>query len=149
MHSAYSSCSKYQISLYTNNFEFWDQICPKRVFWVENVKSKHPYWIVHIRIFLGTKLQFKPTILKFGTKFAQKVYFQLNMKKVNITMEFCISELVWVPNVTLNSIEYWDKIYLKRVFSVENKKNEHTHWILHIQSSLGTNFSLNWQFWFL
>ena len=26
---------------YTNNFEFWDQICLKSVFLVENEKSKH------------------------------------------------------------------------------------------------------------
>ena len=30
----------------------------------------------------------------------------------------------------------------------QNKKIEHHHWILHIRISLGTNFSLNWQFYF-
>ena len=40
-----------------------------------------------------------------------------------------------------------DQIYTKRVFLVEDKKNEHHHWILHIPTSLGTNFSLNFSFW--
>ena len=42
LHFAYSIYSEYQISLYTNNFESWDQICQKRVFLVENRKKNIP-----------------------------------------------------------------------------------------------------------
>ena len=77
LYSAYSNYSEYQISLWTNNFEFCDQICLKRVFSVENEKSKHHHWILHTRISLGTKFHFKQTILNFGTKFSQKGYFRI------------------------------------------------------------------------
>ena len=59
LNSAYSNSSWYQISVSTNNFDFFDQIC-------------------------------------------QTKYFQSKTEKVNITNEFCISELVLVPNFSLN-----------------------------------------------
>ena len=34
--------------MYTNNFEFRNQICPKRVISVENEKSEHHHWILHL-----------------------------------------------------------------------------------------------------
>ena len=92
LHFAYSNYFEYQISLYTNNFEFRDQICPKRAFSVKNEKSEYHHWILHILNSLGTKFHFKQTILNFETKFAQKVYFRSKMKKVNNTIEFCIFE---------------------------------------------------------
>ena len=36
--------------------------------------------------------------MNFGIKFAQKGYFRLKIEKVNITIEFCIFELVQVLN---------------------------------------------------
>ena len=36
--------------------------------------------------------------MNFGIQFAQKGYFQLKIEKVNITIEFCIFELVQVLN---------------------------------------------------
>ena len=32
LNSAYPNYSRYPFTLQTNNFEFWDKICPKRVF---------------------------------------------------------------------------------------------------------------------
>ena len=52
------------------------QIYPKRVILIENRKSKHYHWVLHIRISLGTKFQSKFTVLIFWTKFAQNGYFQ-------------------------------------------------------------------------
>ena len=43
---------------------------------------------------LGARIQIKVTILSFGTKFAKKSVVSLENKKVNITTEFCIFELV-------------------------------------------------------
>ena len=42
------------------------------MYMVKNRKSEHRYWILHIRISLGTKFQLKRTILILWTKFAQK-----------------------------------------------------------------------------
>ena len=61
---------------------------------MENEKTEDRYWIVHIRISVGTKFQFKLISLTFWTKFAKKGYFQSKAENVNITIEFCIFELV-------------------------------------------------------
>ena len=64
-----------QISLSTlNSLEFWDQIFPKRVFLVQNRKSSHHNWILHIWLRLGSKFQVKLAILISWTKFAQNWY---------------------------------------------------------------------------
>ena len=54
-----------QVSASIDSFDFLDQICPKRVFPVENGKSEHHHLILHIRIRLGAKFQPKLTILIF------------------------------------------------------------------------------------
>ena len=45
--------------------------------------------------------------------------------------------------ITLNK-QFWilDQICPRKVFKVKNRKSEHHHWILHIQVSFGTKFSL-------
>ena len=104
----------------------------------------------------------KLTTLIFLTKFALKGNYQLKAEKVNTAIRFCIIKLVCVSNFSLN---WWfwflDKIYLERVFPVENKKwTSPLNWILHIwikfqlklsnlnQISAYTDnldFSLHWQ----
>ena len=44
---------RYQISASTDNFDFLDQICPKRVFPLKNKKIEQHHWILHHRIRLG------------------------------------------------------------------------------------------------
>ena len=70
-------------------FYFLNQICSN---------SKHHRWILDFRNSLDTKFQLKLTILIFWTKFAKKGYFQSKAEKLNITIEFCIFELVQEPN---------------------------------------------------
>ena len=41
--------SRYQISASTGNFDFLDQICPKRVLPTENRKCEHHHWLLDIR----------------------------------------------------------------------------------------------------
>ena len=54
--------SRYQISTWTDNLNFLDQICPKSVFPVEKRKSEHHHWIFQIQISLETNSQLKLTI---------------------------------------------------------------------------------------
>ena len=61
LNSAYFDKSRCQILPQTDNFDFLNQICPKRAFPHENKISEHHHWI-----------HFKQTILNFATKFAQK-----------------------------------------------------------------------------
>ena len=46
---------------------FFDPICPKWAFWVENRKSEHYCWVLHIRISVHTKFQLKLTTSSFWT----------------------------------------------------------------------------------
>ena len=71
----------YQISLWTNNFEFLDQVCPKKVFPVKNRESEYHHWILHFRINLSTKFQLKLTILIFWTKIVSKWDFRSHTTK--------------------------------------------------------------------
>ena len=76
------------------------------VFRVENEKSKHHNWILHIRISVGIKFDLKLTILTFWTKFLQKGHFWSKKSKVNSITEFYIFELVYVLSFPLNW-QFW------------------------------------------
>ena len=77
---------------------FWTKFAPKGYFRLKTENIEHYYWILHIRISLGTKFHFKQTILNYGTKFARK----RKQKNVGITIAFSIFELVSVSNFSLN-----------------------------------------------
>ena len=106
-------------------------------------KNDYHYWILHIQISLSTNFQLKLTIAIFWTKFFKKgSYFQSKTDKIDTTIEFCIFELVFVSNFTLNNFEFLDQICPRKIFMVKNRKSEHHHWIPLIQISLGTKFQL-------
>ena len=102
LNSAYLNHFKYRVSRWIDNFNFMDQICPKYVFSIKDRKSEHHHWILHTRFSLGTRFQLQLIILTFWTKFAQKEYFQSKPEKGNISIEFCMFELVQVSNFSLN-----------------------------------------------
>ena len=118
-----------------------DQICSKKgVLGLKQKKWTQPLNSAY-SISPGTKFQLKVTILIFWTKFAQRGCFWSKTEKMKSTIEFCIFELVWVPNFSL-SWQFWflGPRFPKRVIPVKNIKSEHHHWILHIQISGGTKF---------
>ena len=91
----------------TNNFEFWDQICPKRAFSAENNESEHHDWILHIgRVFLIEN--------------EKKWISPLHCAHLNYS-EYQVS-------LCRNNFKFWNQIYPKRVFSAENRKHEHHDW---------------------
>ena len=89
------------------------------------------------------KFQFKPTILIFWTKFAQKGYFQSKSEKMNTTIELCKFKSVYIPHFSLNwQFQIFGPNMPKKLFPVEKWKSEHHYWILHIWISQGTKFQL-------
>ena len=58
----------------------------------------------------------------FWNKFTQKWYFQSKTKKVNITIEFCIFELVQVSIFNLNNIFVILGPYMSKASISGNKK---------------------------
>ena len=82
---------------------FWTKCARKGCFQSKIKKSEYHPRILHIRISLGTKFQLKLTILIFWDQICLKNgEFQSETKKVNITIEFCVFELVEIPNFSLN-----------------------------------------------
>ena len=96
--------------------------------------KKYQFW-AETDIFLW------PNFLKKGN------YFHSKTDKIYATIEFCVFELVFLSNFTLNNFEFLDQICPRRIFMVKNRKSEHHHWIVHIRISFGSKFSLNWQLW--
>ena len=104
------------------------------------------FCIFKLLVNLGTKFQFKLTIVIFLARFAQKGCFPSKAKKVKITIEFYIFELVYVPNSSLNwqLWSFWPDLPKKGVSRLKMKKWRH-QWILHIRISLVQNFIWNWK----
>ena len=59
---------------------------------------------------------------------------------MEIAIEFCIFELVFVSNFTLKNVEFFHQIYSRRIFMVKNRKIENHHGILQIRIGLITRF---------
>ena len=120
-----------------------DKICAKRALLVENRKSEHHHWILHIQISLGTKFSFKLKNLLFWIKFIQIECFHWKTENWYITIEFCIFALALAVNFILRwQFLVLDQIYQNRAFQVENRKCEGHHLVLHIWISLSTKFHL-------
>ena len=99
------------------------------------------FWILNIRISLGSKFQLKLATLIFQTKFAQKGYFRSKTEKVNITIEFYIFDLVQVSNFSFNW-QFWflEPNLPQKGISGRKQKNWTLPFNSHIRVSLGTKF---------
>ena len=141
MHIWISLGTRFRLKL---TLEFLDQINTKRRFLKKRKKKKKENYhrILHVRINLSTNLQLK-LIHFFGPNLLKNVScFQSKTDKIHITIEFCIFELVFLSNFTLNKFhfEFLNQIFPRRVFMVEFIEFHM------IELVLVPNFSLNWQF---
>ena len=71
---------------------FWIKLTQKGHFLTK--KNENYHRILHIQINLDSKFQLQQTILIFGTNFQKKYTSGRKHKKMNITIEFFIFELV-------------------------------------------------------
>ena len=94
LHSFYLANVTSHIMVRNRQLSFFDQICQKSVFPVRKSTSGHYHPIQHILVSLDTKIHLRQTILFFWTKFPQNEYSCSSTKKVNITIEFNMLELV-------------------------------------------------------
>ena len=87
LHIRISLCIKFNLMylslciFVSSNFEFLDEICPRKIFMVKNRKIEHHHWIPLIQISLGTKFQLKLTILIFWPDLPKKGFSGLKQKK--------------------------------------------------------------------
>ena len=101
--STYSNKSRFSIS----TILIFVEISKKNILPVENTKNEYHYWILHVRISLSTSFQLKLIIAIIWTKFSKKgSYFQSKTDKIDTTIEFCIFELGFISNFTLNK-QFW------------------------------------------
>ena len=101
------SYCRFQNLAATNNFDFFGKnFSHKRILPVKNKKNEHHHWILCTRTSLSTEFQPKLTILTFWIKFVWKWCFRSKTKKVNITTELSIFELILEPNFSLNW-QFW------------------------------------------
>ena len=112
------------------------------------LKNEHHYWILLIRIRPSTNFQLKLTIV-IWTKFAKKgSYFQCKTDNIDMTIEFCIFELVFNQiSLWTNNVEFLDQICLTKIWSKTEKVSIIIEFHL-FKFVFVPNFSLNWQFWF-
>ena len=78
----------------------------------------------------------------FWTKFAEKRHFQSKTDKMNNTTEYCMFELVFVSNFTLNK-QFWifgQNLPKKDIYAQKQKKWR--SWLKSAYFSLGTKFLL-------
>ena len=122
--------------------------CTKFAQEVEIGKSEQRHWILHIRISPGTNQISAWTDNLFSwTKFYLR-YFWSETENVNIIIEFCIFELVWVPNFILNK-QFWilgPNLPKRRYF--RSKLEFITIEFCLFKLVKVPNFNVNWQFWF-
>ena len=123
---------------------------PESVFLVNNRKSEHHLWILHIWISLGTKFKLKIKFLIFWTKFVHKEFFRWKWTEVNITIKFYILKLVKVPNLSLICQFWFLKLNLnKKVFLVKKRKRKHTIAFYIFQLPWAPNLTPHKKFWSL
>ena len=113
---------------------------------VKNWKSEYYHWILHVQIIADTKFQLKRTILISWTQFVQKEYSRSKTKKVNITIELCTFQLLWIPNFSIKRQFRFFRPNLPYFWSKTEKVNITIEFdifeLVYVQS-----FSLIWQFW--
>ena len=107
--------------LWTNNFEFLDQICPRRIFMVKNRRSEH-HWIPHFQIILGTKFEPKLTILIFSTRFAQKKFFWFKTEKSGRDHWILYSQISAKFQLKLTILSFWTKFTQKCYFQLKTEQ---------------------------
>ena len=97
------------------------------------------------KVNITIKFQLKLTILNFWTKFTKKGYFWSKKKKKwkspsNFTYSNCCRFQISPLTMIFGFLKHMSQ---NRILPVKKRKNEHRHWIFHIQISLSTKLQLN------
>ena len=74
---------------------FGRSLLKKSIIPVEKRKSKHHHWVLLIRSSQGTNFHSKNFFFELRDEICPKRVFSFKKKKVNITYEFCIFDLVY------------------------------------------------------
>ena len=131
-----------KVSNFTVNRQFWffrPSLPKKSVFQVKSSKNEYHHWFLHVGITLGTKFQFKPTILTFWNGCLRKRYFLSKIEKVNSITESAYSNYSTKFQLKLTILRQLSK---KHYFQPNMKKKKLHHWIRDIRISLDTYFHL-------
>ena len=92
----------------------WTKFTQKEFFLVENRKSEHQHWIVHIQISVGNKFQLQLTSLIFWQIYPKRV-FPVKNEKSEHQMHIRIS-LYSEFHLRLTTLIFWTKFVQKGYF---------------------------------
>ena len=148
LNSACSNLSLYQISLWTNNFEFLNQICRRTIFMVKNREK------VNIIIVLCTfELVLVPNFSLnwqfwfFGPHCQKRVFMNRKSGHYHWILHIQISLDTKIHfKLTILTI-FWTKFSQKRYFRSKTEKVNITMEFCIFGLVQVPNFSLKWQFW--
>ena len=118
------NCAYFNQSYFNLNRRFWfffDQICPKRIFPVENRKSEHHHWIQHICINLG-KVSAETF---FGPSLHKKSIFDRKQKKWTSTLNCAYAYRISFSTkfqLKLIILIFWTKFTKMDIFRRNKKK---------------------------
>ena len=96
----------YLNSLQTKISNLGNKFAQKLYFRSKTEKSEYHHWILHIELVYVRNFSLNRQSWILGQNLPKKSISNWKQKKVNITNEFCIFELVQVPYY-----EVWDQIY--------------------------------------
>ena len=131
--SANSNQSSYQISVYIDNFKFFDQICPKSYFRSKNEKVNITTEFCVFELVKVANFRLNWQFWFFGGNLLKKSIWSKLENGEQLTN--CAYFKFLVPSFSFN-----DKICPKMAFPVKNRKSQQHHWITHTQISLGIKF---------
>ena len=117
------------VKVTTDNLEFLQWICAKRMFPVEESKSEINSWNLHIQISLGTKFHLKLKISIFWTEMTQKGYFWLKTEKVNIKRSQTFMNCRY--QFLARTESFSGPNYLIKIFSASIWKSDYHRWIMY------------------
>ena len=111
---------------------------PQKAISSKNRKSEQH----HFKLVLVANFSLNWRFFFFWTKFDQKSISNLNQKKMNTIIKFCIFKSVYILNFSLNwQFNFFDKIFPTKYFQSKTEKVDITNEFYIFESVLATNFS--------
>ena len=125
-----------------------DEICPKRIFVVENERNEHHHWILDVRISLSIKFYLKLTISIFGPNLPKKGIFYRKRKKWTASLN-CPNSNYASHQIQLKEIifNFWIKLAQKGYFWSKTKKANSIIEFCILELDYLPNLALKRQFW--
>ena len=122
--SWYCNEAIYQIPLQDRNFDSFQPNYPKKMFCGQKHTNQHCHQIWHIQNSLATNFRLKQKMLIFWTKFAtERSVLRPKYKTLPSLFNSILQITLWSQDSPMwNTFVFFDQIFLKGIFLIQNKK---------------------------